>query len=166
MGWIEKLLCWLLPYRDIVKVRNGKKVLYLRRWFILGRDDSHEPMEKRGWRLCIHKICQSDDDRDPHDHVWSFGTLILWGGYTDESYHTYFNLGIGRRKRSQPMRDRLRFLSFRWRRAEHLHQVRLENNKPSWNLVFMTKPSRPAWGFVLEDGTWVNRKEYLPPEEQ
>lgn len=53
--------------------------LYLRRFYV---------WEKRWcpFRIFIHKIARSDDDPDPHDHPWNFLSLILKGGYVDQSY--------------------------------------------------------------------------------
>jgi hypothetical protein len=45
---------------------------YLTRWTIL---------EIAGWSLKLHRFHRSDEDRDLHDHPWTFWSLILLGGY-------------------------------------------------------------------------------------
>lgn len=51
--------------------------LYLRRYYIV---------KSKYFNIFLHNIQRSDDDPDPHDHPWSFLSLILKGGYTDEAY--------------------------------------------------------------------------------
>lgn len=59
---------------------NGKcqiESIYLRRYYIF---------KSRYFNIFLHHIRRSDDDPDPHDHPWSFLSLILKNGYTDEAY--------------------------------------------------------------------------------
>src|SRR5438105_1603982 len=87
----------LFKRADIVK----KGDLYLSRWFL-----GYAPSEPEVWRTrwytrlldliltggdkkketYLHRMLQSDDDRDPHDHPWDFTTRVVWNGYDDESY--------------------------------------------------------------------------------
>jgi hypothetical protein len=48
-----------------------------------------------------------------HDHPWDFRTIVLWGGYTDESIASDGSIAV----------DRLGWLSARSRRAEHAHRT-------------------------------------------
>lgn len=48
-----------------------------------------------------------------HDHPWDFHTIVLWGGYTDESIGSDGSIVI----------DRLGWLSMRSRKAEHAHRT-------------------------------------------
>ena len=45
---------------------------YLRRYYIL---------KTRWFRIYLHEILRSDEDRDCHDHPWNFTSIILKGGY-------------------------------------------------------------------------------------
>lgn len=74
---IEKLLQKVLPHFDIVKTVNGEQVLYLRRFFLV---------RSKLLNVYLHKIARSDDDPDPHDHPWSFVSLILKNGYMDQRF--------------------------------------------------------------------------------
>jgi len=48
-----------------------------------------------------------------HDHPWDFRTIVLWGGYTDESIAPNGSIIV----------DRLGWLSVRSRHAEHAHRT-------------------------------------------
>lgn len=158
-GLVQRALTFLFgkPH-DIYDERDGKDELYLRRWFLLGRDDSDDPLDERTGRLVIHRISLSDDRADCHDHPMSFLTCVLWGGYYDDRYFRKLDFQGNPIGREGPMREDLTVGKVRYRDAEHLHQVVLKG-KTAWTLVWMRKPHR-TWGFVLEDGTYVDRKEY------
>lgn len=152
--------------------------LYLRRWYIVNF-----------WffRIFVHKIARSDDDPDPHDHPWSFLSIILKNGYVDQSY-TFDSVGGYEVGSSMPnsvfsniVRDstgnvvpsttswtgklsgpKYQFCSpgdIVFRRAEHIHRVLVPWSEPAWTLVF-GGPDRRAWGFVKPD-RWVWWRQYL-----
>lgn len=159
MGLIERFLCWALPYQDIYEDdEHGRRVLYLRRWFLRGVDDSDLPLEQRTARVVIHKMYKSDSGRQPHDHSFGFLTRVLWGGYINATYEVMENWA-GQRFRIGPNYENMHVGKSAYREATHIHQVLLKDENPCWTLVFMDKPSR-NWGFVDEDGTWIGRKEY------
>lgn len=134
-----RLLTWLLPHRDIVKEGKG---LYLRR-FYLGR--------LFGWRLFLHYIARSDDDRDPHDHPWDFATFILKGGYVEEIDMPHaMDVIIAKPG------------TLHFRAAQHTHQITLRRG-PAWTLVLAGPPKR-SWGFNTPRG-WKDHKEYLGIEK-
>src|SRR6266404_3883909 len=85
VGLLERLLCKILPYRDISKVIDGVETLYLRRFF-LWRRGGDSNVGGDGGGLFLHVIHRNDDDRDPHTHPWNFTSLILKGGYLDEQW--------------------------------------------------------------------------------
>lgn len=156
---IEKLLLKLFKHIDIEKTVDGEKVLYLRRWFIFSRL----------WGgIYLHKIVRPDDDDLPHDHPWSFVTFVLKGGYRDESWVKLTPLSI----RLSLVEKYCYPWNFYFRRAEHVHRVRLHVAKgrpipswddryiPAWTLVFRG-PVRRKWGFVKRNGTHVYWREYL-----
>ena len=51
---------------------------YMRRWFIVPRN----PYQN----IYLHEILRSDDDRAGHDHPWNNQTLVIDGGYTEQTY--------------------------------------------------------------------------------
>lgn len=165
MNWLERLLCWVLPYQDIWEEdENGAQALYLRRWFLRGVDDSDLKLEDRTSRVVIHKMYRSDAGRDPHDHSFGFRTCVLWGGYIDAQYEQVGDFVFDSQYtlntwRLGPKYENMHPGKTAYRPPTHLHQVKLKNEKPCWTLVFMDKPSR-VWGFVDEKGKWIDRKDY------
>lgn len=96
----------------------------------------------------LHHFYRSDDKRAPHDHPFSFITLVLKGAY--------FDLG-------EQMVDHLRPGSLRYRPATHRHSVVVDYNDGTkfssrygrtngvWTII-LTGPMVRRWGF------WVNGK--------
>ena len=114
---------------------------YMLRWYII---------PENGWRnVLLHRMNGPDLGRDLHDHPWDFTTFILWGGY-DEAVL----LANG-----APNFDRLRWLSWRSRRAEYTHTIKRLYRRPTWTLV-ITGPKRREWGFHTKDG-WVHWQTYV-----
>lgn len=143
MSVIERILMFLFRHRDIVK--DGK--LYLRRFYITPRNWRY--------RVFIHHIFRSDEDRDPHDHPWSFFTLMLKGWYCEKHYDQppnpiSYSITI------------LKPLRFLFRKATDTHRLYLYGG-PVWTLVIAGKTVRP-WGFWTYMG-WVPWRKYLhvPP---
>ena len=86
-SFLETVLKRLFKYYDIVgKDEGGGNALYLRR-FILRWGNGQKG------HIFLHHIYRSDSDRYPHSHPWAFKTLVLSGGYTDESYDVHWTLG-------------------------------------------------------------------------
>lgn len=147
MSVIERILLFLFRHRDIVKDGN----LYLRRFYITPRSWR--------WRVFIHHIYRSDEDRDPHDHPWSFLTVMLKGTYREHFYDM-----------QEPGVCVVRFhiltrLKWLFRRATDTHCLFLTEG-PVWTLVIAGKTVRP-WGFWTYDG-WVHWRAYLglPPGKE
>lgn len=171
MFGLKEAILKLIPHFDIVKTVDGEVLVYLRRYFLF---------RSRFGNIYLHQILRSDDDPDPHDHPWSFVSLILSGGYVDEGWKFIrkqgFNLQpLGERepdsKHYRPTEgvsfDGWRFKrSDTWvqprsivhRRAEHIHRVILTNGI-AWTLVF-TGPEKRPWYF-FRNGAQVFWREYL-----
>lgn len=145
---VADLLAKILPSRDIQKDVDGKKELYLRRFFITPR--------KLPWRIFLHYIARSDDDRDVHDHPWTARSFVFWNGYTEKI-----------------LSDNEQFI-YKIRRAPclvtinstHRHKVRLLSQKPTWSIL-LVGPTTRKWGFWTDEVsdfgqfTWVHWKKYL-----
>jgi len=162
-SWFERFLMWLLPYWEIIKVVNGQKVVYLRRFYIFNPKNVH-----RFGKIYLHHILRSDDDRDPHQHPWPFITIILKGGYNDEQWNPGYEI----------QREEARQWAPKWvprkikawepmfpgniarRQASHLHRVQLfDESQSAWTLVICGKHCQ-EWGFDTVSG-WVHWKKYL-----
>jgi len=98
-------------------------------------------------RACyVHKIVQSDGDRDLHDHPWNFISILVYGRYVEET--------PGGNKRLKNW--------FNPHRATDLHRVQLfkRNGKeiPVYTVVIRGKRLRD-WGFQTADG-WKTWRDY------
>lgn len=147
---LEHVLCWILPYTDI-PAPDGR--LYLRRWHLW-------PLSRRRWsksdraKWCLHKICLSDEDRDPHTHPSGFTTRMLRGGYTEMVYKVDPVWGrLLWRKRDVTPGMRMK------NPADHIHRVLLHGGRPAWTLVRMERAEH-EWGFVRHDGGIVPVDQY------
>lgn len=138
---------------------------YLIRYFVWNSNQG--PVKKP--HVYLHHIVKSDPDREHHDHPWDFFSLILKGGYWEETplprkavpdfdfdpnskikLVKYEDGGWGVRKWFGP-------LSFLRRPATWTHRLYLE--KPAWTLVYTRKKSR-EWGFHALKG-WIHNKIFL-----
>jgi|TARA_B100001094_G_scaffold56886_2_gene52364 hypothetical protein len=133
-------------------------VPYLIRWYIFLKDRKSFP-----FNITLHKILVSDE-AVLHDHPWSWGTMILKGGYWE---HTPLRAMEGHvvgstKKWWGPG-------TVRFRKADDLHWLELEKDKdgneiPCWSLFYMGKKSK-EWGFmrhVKDLGyRWILHTDYL-----
>jgi hypothetical protein len=127
-----------------------------------------------GWwrwrRLYLHILGRPDADREYHDHPWSFWTIILFGGYTETS-HVLHETGrlspTGRFKK-----DRLGFLSIRYRPATHAHLITKLHTRRVVTLVLRDNEKAREWGFWKHDDrlpmdtgwSWIPWRQYHAPE--
>ncbi|MES2810037.1 MAG: hypothetical protein V4619_15505 [Bacteroidota bacterium] len=96
----------------------------------------------RWFAVKVHNILLSDP-ACPHDHPWSFISLIMRGGYVEHTPTGSKVFGAG---------------SLLYRPADYVH--RLEVHQPVWTLVVTFKKTRP-WGFYTKNG-WVHWRAYNP----
>lgn len=138
---LERLLCKLLPHKDVVQ--GG--LLYLRRFYLSPKLFGH--------RLFLHHIIRSDDDRAPHTHPFAFTSLILRGSYRERQYTGCYN-GCG----PHLQRDETYFVGDVLRRTpDTCHILTLE--RPCWTLVIVGPTVKP-WGFLTPTG-WIEASKYL-----
>jgi hypothetical protein len=93
----------------------------------------------RWFGLRFHHILRSDDDRELHDHPFTFISFILTGGYwehTMDGRRTWYGPG-----------------SIVVRNADTLHKIELKDGKSAWTFV-ITGPLTRQWGFWTDHG-WV-----------
>lgn len=101
----------------------------------------------------LHDIHEPDGDRDPHNHPWSFISVILRGHYT-ERFHPFPEKLIGRNV----------FYDQTWRRFS-VHRMgrdtahRIVEAAPGLKTLIITGPRRGGWGFFTPDG-YVPWQEY------
>lgn len=145
----ERILMRVFAHRNIEKLVDGVRMLYLRRFFLTPR--------KWRYRVFLHHIVRSDDDRHPHDHPFAFATTILNNGYRElidisgwdpDGNPIPADIRLGR---AGDVFDNP---------AEHVH--RLELPKPMWTLVVVDRAER-EWGFITAEGD-VPWRKYLGAE--
>jgi hypothetical protein len=148
---------WLVPYGDVVDrtVEHAEK----------GTHTTYNSTDGTGpvtWRrpvarllqLCgvaarIHEILRSDLGRDPHNHPWSYVTVVLRGGYTEERFNEWG--GLVSRKWHGPG-------SIMFRPANSWHKLTVPDGTVATTL-FITGPKQQRWGFNV-DGKVVPYTEY------
>lgn len=120
---------------------------YLRRWYLLPRN----PL----LNVYLHQIIESDDDRALHDHPWWNCSVLLAGGYLEHEFVTpeLADLGLTDTRFSVRLSGDVVF-----RGARLAHRLELKAGT-CWSL-FITGPRLRRWGFILEDGTWVDHEDY------
>jgi hypothetical protein len=107
--------------------------------------------------VLLHRIHGPDEDHDPHDHPWPFGSLILSGSYTEEVWAPAWGdrrvlhgqVGeLSRRKR----------WSWHWMPTDRAHKI-TETEGLLWTLVITGRRTH-EWGFWTSDG-FMPWREYL-----
>jgi hypothetical protein len=116
----------------------------------------YDLIKTRWGSLYLHEFFRSDTDRCLHDHPWPFTTLIVRGGYFEETFHYRPQDGgpfvcVGSDDERCALSDTFKV----WRPvgylgrypAAHAHRIELDPTKPlPWSLVWVGRKVRP-WGF-------------------
>ena len=145
---------WFLRYltkkgrrRIINDPINGRPYMYRYHLF----KNKNEDDEQTGFNIFLHKIVQSDG-RHLHDHPWNYATLILKGGYWENTPTGKFWRGPG---------------SIRFNRAKNLHFIRLGSNNVEGRVeeipcttLFIRFKKKQDWGFLV-NGSWIDSKIYF-----
>lgn len=106
-------------------------------------------IETKAFRVYLHRISASDEDKDMHDHPWSFRSLILKGSYT-ETWTTPPNWDNPQTRTVRPG-DVVKH--------HHWDAHKLTLNTPVvWTLV-LTGDKSHDWGYQTEQG-WVDHRDY------
>jgi len=100
-------------------------------------------LKTRIGNLYVHRFHRSDEDRELHDHPWFFISLILVGGYVEETK-------TGKRMKVPGM---ILFRPARW-----AHRTELVGGRECWTLVW-TFPRSREWGFHCDEG-WKPHGDY------
>lgn len=132
---------------------------YLTRWRIL---------QTPWFGVYLHRIHLPDTDRHLHDHPWTFGSIVLRGGYIEE-LPVGADEWIGSSETAAAMVRRpggtfskfvrRGWLSVGFRRAEDLHRIDRLYRTPTWTLVLVGRRRR-TWGFQV-DRQWIPWRDYI-----
>ena len=143
--------------KRVITDRTGK-IPYLIRYYVFLKDRKHFP-----FNITVHKVLVSDEPT-LHDHPWTWGAIILKGGYWEhipiisQEGHV---VGSTREWRGPG--------HIRFRKASDLHWLELAKDKngneiPCWSIFFMGKKQK-EWGFVRHEQSkgyrWVHNEKYL-----
>lgn len=160
MNFLAKLMD-KLGRRRVITDRTGK-VPYLIRYYLFLKERKKFP-----FNITLHKVLVSDEPT-LHDHPWSWGAVILKGGYW-EHIPLYSQEGnvVGSTKVWRGPG------SIRFRSAADLHWLELAKDKdgnelPCTSLFFMGRKKK-EWGFVThvrnQGYRWIHNETYLTARE-
>lgn len=161
-NWFAKLMRKF--GRERVIYRSDNNLPYMYRYYLLHKPkDGVDPK----FNVFIHNIVQSDIG-DPHDHPWSYMSVILWGGYTEHIWSPTDKYGSWAFSQRVDLDVKFRPAgSIIFAKAENTHMVYLNrhgrdmNFRPAWTL-FIRGPKVREWGFLNTlTGTWEHYRSYL-----
>lgn len=115
------------------QITNRYGILHFSRWTLF---------ECPWGGIHLHTFYRPDEDEHLHDHPWDFWSLIIKGGYKEQTPN-------GERK--------VRRFSLVKRKAEDAHKV-IDLDGITRSIVF-TGPRRRQWGYNV-DGKFLTNKEY------
>lgn len=99
--------------------------------------------------IYLHDIFEPDADRDPHDHPWTFISIVLRGSYT-ERLHLYPHVYFAANYRDQTWK--------RWSVHKMTRETahRITYAEPGLKTLIFTGPRKRNWGFFTDLGyvTW------------
>lgn len=143
--------------KNAVTGEAGARWAFMRRFTIYKNDaiylDRLRLVQTPWFGVYLHRIEQPDLDRDPHDHPWRFGSLVLRGGYV-EHFHPY---PLVARDLHAHGRTWGRW-SWHTMGTETAHRIRSVEPR-TVTLVFVGRRRRD-WGFHTDEG-FVGWREYL-----
>lgn len=133
---------------------------YMNRWWLL-------PYNRTGYAVRVHQFLASDHGRDLHNHPWGYTSVVLRGGYWEETFLDEATMclpGTDLCLHGDEVRQR------RWygpgsvlvRPADSFHRIELwrrpDGSEESCWTLFMTGPQRErrdpehsCWGFMVDD---------------
>lgn len=122
--------------QKVIRTRDGKEE-YLLRYYLIN--------ERPKLRVTLHHALLSDDAA-LHNHPWHWASLMLTGGYHEDSPEG--------RKHWPPG-------SFRTSTPEALHRLEVSKDVGEvWTLFFMGEKEQD-WGFLQKDGSIKQWQQYL-----
>lgn len=127
-----------------LKSTDGVRWAFMKKFDIMDRDEPTQVYLRR-WRLIqtpwgalyLHRIFLRDTGA-PHDHPFTFWSLILRGGYSEEVLHNVA---------TQPQRQHY------VRKRGSIHRMRLQDAHSIWEVfpgtwtLVLVGPRRRVWGF-------------------
>jgi hypothetical protein len=146
-------LRWAFMQRQVIKCQDGLD--YLIRWRVV---------QTPWFAVYLHDLLEPDSARDPHDHPWTFWSVILRGGYVEKIWEQDPQLGVGGFHRvvgwwSRSYRRRWLAGSVHKMTMDKAHMIQFV--QPGTRSLIICGPRRRTWGFWTEEG-FVPWTEYRP----
>lgn len=163
--WRHWLFTYLLVHvvseREPNFIIGGKDRPYMRRWWIIPRN----PL----FNIYLHNVLRDDDDRALHDHPWFNCSIVLKGGYWEETPKGRFWRAPGSIKLRSPWaRHRLELEKHYENVIEFDGGMPRFEPIPAWTL-FITGPKIRVWGFWCknQDGSprFVKWSDFVDPSD-
>lgn len=101
--------------------------------------------------IYLHDIHEDDGDRAPHNHPWSFASIVLRGYYTERLYPD----PIGQPGHYVLQTHARHSLHTMGRNAAH----RIVHAAPGLKTLIITGPRQASWGFFV-DGRHIDWADY------
>lgn len=124
---------WALWKRMTIPCENG--LLYLARLRVV-----QTPL----FGVYVHDIYEPDADRDPHNHPWSFVSVVLRGHYVERLFGDPIN-----KPHSYEERRYNRFSAHKMGRSS-AHRITIAS--PGLKTLILVGPRRSGWGFFTAQG--------------
>ena len=142
------------------------KILFILLGFIIGRAKK-TTLKREGkpylvritlfscpwFSIKLHKALMSDP-AIPHDHPWNYMSIILWGGYWEETLQQ----GIAAAETSYIIKKWYGPGSILFRKGDKFHKLIIPEGKFSLSLIFTGRKWR-EWGFYDFYKGWRSHKE-------
>lgn len=144
--------------KTTIPCRDG--LLYLVRWRIV---------QTPWFAVYLHDIFEPDEGRDPHDHPWTFWSLVLRGGYEetiwDRPNSIYWDENVvrplypGELYEREVTPYRRRWLPFSLHRMDRGQAHRIDTIRPGTKTLVFTGRRAGGWGFYTPEG-FVRWQDY------
>lgn len=139
---------WALLSREIIRTRDGRDVLI----------DRFRIVKSPWFSVYLHDLATPDSGA-PHDHPFTFWSLVLRGSYTERI--TPIREAYGMR---YALHERYSYLHRRtwtsWHKMPLHHAHLIVDVEPRTKTVVFAGRRRQCWGFWTEDG-FVNWQQYV-----
>lgn len=136
-----ELLSWILRKLFLVReIVSRKGVVHFQRYRVISTP---------WFKIYLHRILESDQDKDLHSHPWDFKSLVIKGSYK-EYYAIGPYWGLVKERTFKP---------FQVNSYDHnnVHKIEVMNG-PVWTLFF-TNGRLYEWGYQTKIG-FIENKRY------
>lgn len=106
----------------------------------------------------LHDLNLPDTDRDPHDHPWSFISIVLRGGYEEATWLVQ----PGKRLVPGAKMRRKTWHRFSAHKMGFDHAHMIESVQPGTKTLILTGPRKKSWGFYTDGEQGVGYLDWRP----